>query len=129
LGYFSFSDHNKFTFVQVLALLLLILPLRDAWNALQDVRINLLGAQQQFDRICRRECEATLPRLELQRLIDDVARPAMASAGTGFVDLLQLAAWYGKVELVKFLLCEVRPAHMRLQSKTTGKSATSMDKE
>ncbi|KAJ7729982.1 ankyrin repeat-containing domain protein [Mycena metata] len=114
------SQDNEWGFGQVLALLLLVLPLRDAWNALQDVRINLLGAQEQFDRICRRECEATLPRLELQRLIDDGAIPAMASAGTGFVDLLQLAAWYGKVELVKFLLCEVRPAHMRLQPKTTG---------
>ncbi|KAJ7798614.1 hypothetical protein B0H14DRAFT_3886381 [Mycena olivaceomarginata] len=45
-------------FGQVLALLLLIIPLRDAWGALQDIREKLKSAQQQFDELLLRECQA-----------------------------------------------------------------------
>ncbi|KAJ7200344.1 hypothetical protein GGX14DRAFT_660241 [Mycena pura] len=45
-------------FGQVLALLLLIIPLRDASGALQDIRENLRGAQGQFEDLVLRHCQA-----------------------------------------------------------------------
>ncbi|KAJ7678610.1 hypothetical protein B0H17DRAFT_1078216, partial [Mycena rosella] len=46
-------------FGQVLALLLLVMPLRDAWNALRDVRTAWRGAQRQFYQALQEEVEAT----------------------------------------------------------------------
>jgi hypothetical protein len=53
------GDEATWGFGQVLALLLLIIPLRDAWGALQDIWEKLEGVQKQFNEILQRECLAT----------------------------------------------------------------------
>jgi hypothetical protein len=53
------NGDNLWGFGQVLALLLLVIPLRDAWNALQAIQAGLDGAQQQFEEAVREAFEAT----------------------------------------------------------------------
>ncbi|KAJ7659061.1 hypothetical protein DFH06DRAFT_1326902 [Mycena polygramma] len=104
------GDHNgddQWGFGQVLALLLLIIPLRDAWGALQDIWEKLEGVQEQFNEILRRECLATSVQVveELERLVKNGADPkaTVHLAGTTFGNSSQLVTSYGKTELVQFL--------------------------
>ncbi|KAJ7477497.1 hypothetical protein FB451DRAFT_1454293 [Mycena latifolia] len=53
------DEDNLWGFGQVLALLLLVMPLRDAWNALRDIQEALRGVQQQFHQGLREEIAAT----------------------------------------------------------------------
>ncbi|KAJ7727798.1 hypothetical protein B0H14DRAFT_3899628 [Mycena olivaceomarginata] len=57
------NSDNEWGFGQVLALLLLIIPLRDAWGALQEIqekiRERLKGFQEQFEELLQREFHAT----------------------------------------------------------------------
>ncbi|KAJ7840522.1 ankyrin repeat-containing domain protein, partial [Mycena olivaceomarginata] len=99
------GDEATWGFGQVLALLLLIIPLRDAWGALQDIREKLKGAQQQFEELLLRECQATPGFEEFKQLIQKGADPNLWT-DSRFGSFLQLGAYYGKVELVQFLLKE-----------------------
>ncbi|KAJ7798660.1 hypothetical protein B0H14DRAFT_2617739 [Mycena olivaceomarginata] len=99
------NGDDQWGFGQVLALLLLIIPLRDAWGALQDIREKLKGAQQQFEELLLRECQATPGFEEFKHLIQKGADPNLW-ANSRFSNSLQLGAYYGKVELVQFLLKE-----------------------
>jgi hypothetical protein len=100
------SDQNgddEWGFGQVLALLLLIIPLRDAWGALQDIREKLKGVQEQCAELLRRECQATPVVEELRRLIKKGAKlnEPLRLSGLTFGSALQLVAYYGKIELVQ----------------------------
>ncbi|KAJ7798654.1 hypothetical protein B0H14DRAFT_2617734 [Mycena olivaceomarginata] len=101
------GDEATWGFGQVLALLLLIIPLRDAWGALQDIWEKLEGVQEQFNEILRRECLATSVQVieELGRLAKNGANPkaTIHLAGTTFDNSSQLVTCYGKTELVQFL--------------------------
>ncbi|KAJ6558341.1 hypothetical protein B0H19DRAFT_1070864 [Mycena capillaripes] len=97
---------DQWGFGQVLALLLLIIPLRDAWGALQDIREKLKGVQEQFEELLRRECQATPVVEELRRLINNGVNRSLWSADNRFGSALQLVAYYGKMGLVDFLLKE-----------------------
>jgi hypothetical protein len=97
------NGDNAWGFGQVLALLLLTIPLRDAWGALQEIREKLKGVQQQFEELLLRECQVTPVVEELRRLIQKGANPNLWSADFRFGNALQLAAYYGKMELVQSL--------------------------
>ncbi|KAJ7932221.1 hypothetical protein B0H13DRAFT_1857058 [Mycena leptocephala] len=62
------NGDDQWGFGQVLALLLLIIPLRDAWGALQEIREKLKGFQRQFGELLLRECQATPVVDEIQQL-------------------------------------------------------------
>jgi hypothetical protein len=98
------GDEAAWGFGQVLALLLLIIPLRDAWRALQDIREKLKGIQEQFEELLLHECQAMPVVEELRRLIQKGANPNLWSADIRFGNALQLVAYYGKVEVVNALL-------------------------
>jgi hypothetical protein len=95
------NGDDQWGFGQVLALLLLIIPLRDAWGALQDIWEKLEGVQKQFDELLLCECQATPGFEEFKCLIQKGANPNL-SADSRFGNSLQLLAFYGKIELVKF---------------------------
>ncbi|KAJ6489448.1 hypothetical protein DFH09DRAFT_1338868 [Mycena vulgaris] len=101
------NGDDQWGFGQVLALLLLIIPLRDAWGALQDIWEKLEGVQEQFNEILRRECLATSVQVveELERLVKNGADPkaTVHLAGTTFGNYSQLVTSYGKTELAQFL--------------------------
>jgi hypothetical protein len=95
------AGDNEWGFGQVLSLLLLVVPLRDARNALHDIQDNLKGAQKQFDELIERECKATGVSSELNRLI--VAGAQLHEPWeSNFADYLQQSAYYGKLELVQY---------------------------
>ncbi|KAJ7686399.1 ankyrin repeat-containing domain protein [Mycena rosella] len=93
-------------FGQVLALLLLVIPLRDTWGALKEIRENLKSIQGQFEELFLRECQATPAVKELEHLIKRGANVNIRTADPTFGSPLQLAAYYGKIELVEVLLNE-----------------------
>ncbi|KAJ6543350.1 ankyrin repeat-containing domain protein [Mycena vulgaris] len=103
------GDENgdaEWGFGQVLALLLLVIPLRDAWGALREIRENRNGSQRQFEELLLRECQATSAVKELKRLINQEANVNIWTADRKFGSTLELVAYYGKTELVEFLLKE-----------------------
>jgi hypothetical protein len=72
---------------------------------LQDIREKLKGVQQQFEELLLRECQVTPGFEEFKQLIQKGANPN-SLADSRFSSSLQLGAYYGKVELVQFLLKE-----------------------
>ncbi|KAJ7795254.1 ankyrin repeat-containing domain protein [Mycena olivaceomarginata] len=86
-------------FGQVLALLLLVLPLRDAWNALRDIQAGLDRVQQEFEEAVRET--HILDRLQL--LMTRRADPTKPIKEGGFGNSLQLAAYHGREDIVDFL--------------------------
>ncbi|KAJ7719535.1 hypothetical protein B0H14DRAFT_3521251 [Mycena olivaceomarginata] len=99
------NGDNAWGFGQVLALLLLIIPLRDAWGALQDIQEKLKGVQQQFAEFLRRECQATPFLEELRRFVEKESKPngTLPLAGITFGSALQLVAYYGNEEVIESL--------------------------
>jgi len=97
------DEERQWGFGQILALLLLVVPLRDAWNALQDIRNRF---QQQFEQLFQTVAEAK-PLTEtiehLRKLVKAGANPQKPISGP-FANFLQLAVYYGKKDLVTFLL-------------------------
>jgi hypothetical protein len=99
------GDEATWGFGQVLALLLLIIPLRDAWGALQDIWEKLAGVQNRCAEFLGRICQATPVIEEFEHLIKDGAKPneSLCLAGITFGNALQLVAYHGKIELVQSL--------------------------
>jgi hypothetical protein len=64
----------------------------------------LKGVQTQFDEFLRRECQATPAVEELEHLIQNGADFNLWTADGEFGNFLQLVAYYGKTELVKFFV-------------------------
>jgi hypothetical protein len=110
------AGDNLWGFGQVLALLLLVVPLRDAWNALRDVQAALRGVQQQlqlrFQQLLREEAAATAIAERLRVLITRGADPRKIEENE-IGDLLQLA-YNGRKDIVVFLLSEEWPANNRV---------------
>ncbi len=97
------DEERQWGFGQILALLLLVVPLRDAWNALRHIRNRF---QQQFEQMFRTVAEAKPVEetvKDLDKLVRDGANPRKPISGR-FANFLQLAAYYGKLDLVTFLL-------------------------
>jgi hypothetical protein len=97
------DEERQWGFGQILALLLLVVPLRDAWNALRDIRNRF---QQQFEQLFQTTVEAkpvgeTVKALD--RLVREGANPRKPISGR-FANVLQLAVYYGKQELIDFIL-------------------------
>ncbi|KIK61321.1 hypothetical protein GYMLUDRAFT_58868 [Collybiopsis luxurians FD-317 M1] len=97
------TEEDKWGFGQVLPLILLILPLRDAWNAFQDIR---QGVQGRFEQLILAKAKDDSGIPELQQLVKQQARLEvdMTNNNEGCSTLLQLVAYHGKQELVAFLL-------------------------
>jgi len=91
---------NVWGFGQVLALLLLVIPLRDAGNAILDIR---RGIQGHFEELFKHECKEPPVLDELQRLVDEGADPRQWRMADNCGDSLQIAAHYGKLGLVEWL--------------------------
>lgn len=97
------DEERQWGFGQILALLLLVMPLRDAWNALRDIRNNI---QQQFEQLFQSAAEAK-PLEETMRDLGELvvagANPRKTISGRS-ANPLQLAAYTGNRKLVDFLL-------------------------
>ncbi|KAJ7840531.1 hypothetical protein B0H14DRAFT_1058430 [Mycena olivaceomarginata] len=99
------NGDDQWGFGQVLALLLLIIPLHDAWGALQDIWEKLAGVQNRCAEFLGRICQATPVIEEFERLIKDGAKPnePLCLADVTFGNALQLVAYHGTIELVQSL--------------------------
>jgi hypothetical protein len=113
---------NDWGFGQVLALLLLIVPLRDAWTALREIEEKLREIdeklrdseeqwqkqrQKQLEDFFRTACEAMQADKELEWLLkqDGVTSDTQITGNEDitFNSFLPMAAYYGKADLVKCL--------------------------
>jgi hypothetical protein len=75
-------------------------PLRDAWIALRNIQNNV---QQRFEQAFRTVAEAGKAQADLSTLLTKGARPQQRILGR-FGGFLQLAAYYGKQDLIKLLV-------------------------
>ncbi|KAJ7759657.1 ankyrin repeat-containing domain protein, partial [Mycena metata] len=103
------NNDNQWGFGQVLALLLLIIPLRDTWGALQEIQEKiqqrLKGFREQFEELLQREFHSAPVAKRLGQLVQKrVPNPTLWEADSRFGNALQLVAFYGKVDLLKLLL-------------------------
>ncbi|KAF5366864.1 hypothetical protein D9757_011927 [Collybiopsis confluens] len=101
------SGEDEWGFGQVLALLLLVLPLRDTWNAFNDIQANLLGGQEQFNRLFLQSSRAKLDFAALQKLMEEkgakTGGDSLGRVENGCSTHFQIAAYYGKLDLLQFL--------------------------
>jgi hypothetical protein len=98
------SGESEWGFGQILALLLLAVPLRDARIALRNIQNNL---QQRFEQAFGTVCEADRARGELDAFLRAGANPRRKIPGR-FGYPLHQAAYYGNLELIKLLV----PTHL-----------------
>ncbi|KAF7335098.1 Multiple ankyrin repeats single kh domain [Mycena venus] len=125
--HFQSGEDDLWSFGQVLALLLLILPLRDAWNALQDIQKALRGVQKQFYQVFQEEVEVTPFLDRLQDLINLDADPKKCMKHPGFANLFQLAAYRGRKDIVEFFLNKDITADQRvIDTERTGTYGTAL---
>ncbi|KAF7350319.1 Multiple ankyrin repeats single kh domain [Mycena venus] len=117
------GEENEWGFGQVLALLLLIIPLRDAWGALQEIREKLQGANVQLAKLIRRECQAEPLQAaeEIERLLEEEADPNFAD--NHFGSLLQMVAFHGRIDLLQIL---VKAAQSEVLNKVGGRYGTAL---
>jgi hypothetical protein len=113
------DEERQWGFGQILALLLLVVPLRDARNALRDIRNRF---QQRFEQLFQTAAEAkpvgeTVKALD--GLVTEGANPRKPISGR-FANVLQLAVYYGKQELIDFILRQDR--NKRIPVDVTGRS-------
>ena len=94
------NEEREWGFGQILALLLLLVPLRDAWVALRTIESNV---QQRFEQAFRTVVEAEMALKDLSTLLDDGARPWKLINGR-FGHFMQLAAHYGRRDLIEFII-------------------------
>ncbi|KIK51536.1 hypothetical protein GYMLUDRAFT_981247 [Collybiopsis luxurians FD-317 M1] len=98
------TEENQWGFGQILPLLLLAIPIRDIWNAIQDVRKKKQKLQKQFEQFFQRHVRGEL--VPLRKFIQEGANPKekMEKIDGQCETFLQMAAFYGKRELVELLL-------------------------
>ena len=94
-------EEREWGFGQILALLLLVVPLRDAWVAFRNIQNNI---QQRFEQAFRTVAEAATA-LDSLRDLRKGANPWKPITGR-FGHCLQLAAFYGSLILIDDLLSE-----------------------
>ena len=94
------SEERDWGFGQILALLLLLVPLRDVWVALRTIQSN---TQQRFEQAFRSVAEAETAMKGLDALIREGARPWKPISGR-FGHFLQLAAYYGRLDLIELVI-------------------------
>jgi len=93
------NEERDWGFGQILALLLLLVPLRDAWIAIRNIRKT---SEQRLEHAFLAVAEANLPRLaEKAAAVKNVRIPR-------FGNFLQLAAYYGSRELIQLLITKVK---------------------
>jgi hypothetical protein len=92
------NEERDWGFGQILALLLLLVPLRDVWIALRNIQNNV---QQKFEQAFRTVAEAEMARDDLFELLQKGARPQEQIGRFG--NFLQMAAYYGKLDLMKLV--------------------------
>jgi hypothetical protein len=93
------NEEHDWGFGQILALLLLLVPLRDAWAALRNIQNN---AQQRFEQAFRTAAEADTALKDLEKLLAH-ANPRKPITGR-FGHFLQLAVHHGNQGLIELLL-------------------------
>ncbi|KAJ7230509.1 hypothetical protein GGX14DRAFT_411044, partial [Mycena pura] len=108
------NANNVWGFGQVLSLLLLVVPLRDAWNAFRDVQEGRLTVNYQFQQVLREDLTATSIWDRLHVLITRGADPRVDVKGTKFTNSLQLVGYFGRIDLVEFLGIDKIPFEKRL---------------
>ncbi|KAJ7050104.1 hypothetical protein C8F01DRAFT_1237969 [Mycena amicta] len=96
------AEDDEWGFGQVLALLLLVVPLKDAYGSFQTIWEKLQGDEKRFTELFRRDCQSQSILDELKAL--DAGSRVIITALDGVGDLLHLAAACGKQDLVQFLL-------------------------
>ena len=94
------DKEREWGFGQILALLLLLVPLRDAWIALRNIQNNL---HQQFEQAFCTVGEAEMAQENLSTFLRDGWIQQEQISGR-FGSLLQLAAYDGKKEIIELLL-------------------------
>ena len=93
------------SWISVLALLLLVIPIRDAINALLSIRKHIQSDEKHFAEAFRRECKATPAINVLQNLlIDSEVKLEQLQGSDSAVHLLQFAAAWGKKDLIDWLI-------------------------
>ncbi|KIK51539.1 hypothetical protein GYMLUDRAFT_981253 [Collybiopsis luxurians FD-317 M1] len=100
------TEENQWGFGQILPLLLLAIPIRDIWNAVQDAWEKKQKSQKKFERLFQRDARGELDLAPLQNLIWEGANPKkrMENIDGECETFLEMAAFYGKRELVELLL-------------------------
>ncbi|KAJ7060671.1 hypothetical protein C8F01DRAFT_173429 [Mycena amicta] len=98
------AEDDEWGFGQVLALLLLVVPLKDAYGSFQAIWEKLQGDEKRFTELFRRDCQAQsiLDELKALAAISRVKIRDLHDIG----NLLHLAAACGKQDLVQLLLDE-----------------------
>ncbi len=91
------NEERDWGFGQILALLLLLVPLRDAWIALRNIRKT---SEQRLEQAFLGVAQADLPQLA-----EDAARSKKQIPRFG--NFFQLAAYYGSGELIQLLITKV----------------------
>ena len=94
------NEERDWGFGQILALLLLLVPLRDAWRALRTIQDNV---QQRFEQAFRTVAEAETALKDLSMLLQKGARPWKPITGR-FGHFLQMAAYCGRRDLINCIL-------------------------
>jgi hypothetical protein len=94
------NEERQWGFGQILAMLLLVIPLRDAWIALRNIELNV---QRAFDQAFRTVAEARTAQTRLDKLLKDGAAIRKTDFEQ-FHNALQYAAFHGNLDLVKLAL-------------------------
>jgi hypothetical protein len=97
------NGDNEWGFGQVLALLLLVAPLNETWNASRENAEESKAIQKRFEELFRRMCEPT-STTKLERLIHDGANPYKPITNASDRTCLDIAVRNGKAELITLLL-------------------------
>ncbi|KAJ7050125.1 hypothetical protein C8F01DRAFT_717518 [Mycena amicta] len=98
------AEDDEWGFGQVLALLLLVVPLKDVYGSFQAIWENLRGDEKRLTELFRRDCQAQsiLDELKALAAVSRVKINDIHDVGS----LLHLAAACGKQDLVQWLLDE-----------------------
>ena len=111
------NEEREWGFGQILALLLLLVPLRDAWVALRTIQNNV---QQRFEQAFHTVAEAETALKELSALLEKGARPGKPIIGR-FGHFLQLAAHYGRGDLIELIITAAGASNAAMVVNAIGK--------
>ena len=110
------DEEHDWGFGQILALLLLMVPLRDVWIALRNIKDNL---HNRLEQSFRNVAEAETALSEVSKLLKQGVKMRPQFPGR-FGHSLHLAAYGGSYELVKLLVEE-----QHVDAKAVGESLLS----